>query len=93
MERDIRARVTKLAPFLQFDGDPYPVVLGDRTLWVLDGYTTTDHVPVLPVARAASSGLASDFNYVRNSVKVTVDAYQGTVTFYVFDKKDPIIKA
>ena len=45
MERDIRARVEKLAPFLRFDVDPYPVVLGDRTLWVMDGYTATDMYP------------------------------------------------
>ena len=93
MERDIRARVEKLAPFLKFDADPYPVALGNRTLWVLDGYTTTDMYPYSPVARAASRALASGFNYVRNSVKATVDAYDGTVTFYVFDPKDPIIKA
>ena len=92
MERDIRARVTKLAPFLQFDADPYPVVLGDRTVWVMDGYTTTDMYPYSQ--SLGERGLAhASFNYVRNSVKVTVDAYEGTVTFYVFDKKDPIIKA
>ena len=93
MERDIRARVTKLAPFLQFDADPYPVVLGDKTVWVIDGYTTHRHVPVLAGDRAARVGSSATFNYVRNSVKVTVDAYQGTVTFYVFDQKDPIIQA
>ena len=60
---------------------------------MLDGYTTTDHVPVLAVARAARAASPATFNYVRNSVKATVDAYQGTVKFYVFDKKDPIIQA
>ncbi len=92
MERDIRARVTKLAPFLQFDADPYPVVLGDRTVWIMDGYTTTDQYPY-GQSLSGEGSLSGPFNYVRNSVKVTVDAYQGTVTFYVFDKKDPIIKA
>jgi uncharacterized membrane protein (UPF0182 family) len=92
MERDIRARVTKLAPFLEFDADPYPVVLGDRTLWIMDAYTTSD---MYPYGQSLSSegSLSGSFNYVRNSVKVTVDAYEGTVTFYVFDKKDPIIQA
>jgi uncharacterized protein len=92
MERDIRARVEKLAPFLKFDGDPYPVALGNRTVWILDAYTTTS---MYPYSQSASGerGLASGFNYVRNSVKATVDAYDGTVTFYVFDKKDPIIRA
>ncbi len=92
MERDIRARVTKLAPFLQFDADPYPVVLGNKTVWIMDGYTTTDRYPYAQ-SLSGEGSLSSAFNYVRNSVKVTVDAYNGTVTFYVFDKKDPIIKA
>jgi uncharacterized membrane protein (UPF0182 family) len=92
MERDIRARVTKLAPFLQFDANPYPVVLGNRTVWVMDGYTTTNQYPYAQ-SLGSQGSLSTSFNYVRNSVKVTVDAYQGTVTFYVVDKKDPIIKA
>ena len=92
MERDIRARVTKLAPFLQFDADPYPVVLGNRTVWIMDGYTTTDQYPY-GQSLSGEGSLAKSFNYVRNSVKVTVDAYQGTVKFYVFDKTDPIIKS
>jgi uncharacterized membrane protein (UPF0182 family) len=92
MERDIRARVTKLAPFLQFDADPYPVVLGNRTVWIMDGYTTTDQYPYAQSLDGEGS-LSKSFNYVRNSVKVTIDAYQGTVNFYVFDTKDPIIKA
>ena len=92
MERDIRDRVRKLAPFLKFDGDPYPVALGNRTVWILDGYTTTDMYPYSQ-ATTGERGLASSFNYVRNSVKATVDAYDGTVTFYVWDAKDPIIRA
>jgi uncharacterized membrane protein (UPF0182 family) len=92
MERDIRARVEKLAPFLQFDADPYPVVLGDRTLWVMDAYTTTDRYPY-GQSLDGDGSLSSSFNYVRNSVKATIDAYEGTVTFYVVDKSDPIIKA
>jgi uncharacterized membrane protein (UPF0182 family) len=92
MERDIRARVTKLAPFLQFDADPYPVVLGNKTVWVMDGYTTTDKYPYAQ-ALSGEGSLSNSFNYVRNSVKVTVDAYQGTTTFYVFDKSDPIIRS
>ena len=92
MERDIRARVTKLAPFLEFDADPYPVVLGNRTVWIMDGYTTSDMYPY-GQSLGTEGSLTSSFNYVRNSVKVTVDAYEGTVTFYVFDKKDPIIQA
>jgi uncharacterized membrane protein (UPF0182 family) len=92
MERDIRSRVTKLAPFLQFDSNPYPVVLGNRTVWVMDGYTTSNQYPYSQ-SLGSQGSLPSSFNYVRNSVKVTVDAYEGTTTFYVFDKTDPIIKA
>jgi len=91
LERDIRARVEKLAPFLSFDADPYPVVLGDRTLWVMDGYTTSSRYPYSQ-SLAGEGGLAQDFNYVRNSVKVTVDAYQGTVELYAFDESDPVLR-
>jgi uncharacterized membrane protein (UPF0182 family) len=92
MERDITARVSKLAPFLRFDGDPYPVVLGTHTVWVLDGYTTTDMYPYSQTT-SGEKGLSASFNYVRNSVKATVDAYDGTVTLYVQDPSDPIIRA
>ena len=92
MERDIRARVQKLAPFLRYDGDPYPVAMGNRTVWILDAYTTTSMYPYSQ-STSGEQGLSTDFNYVRNSVKVTIDAYQGTVTFYVFEPKDPIIRA
>jgi uncharacterized membrane protein (UPF0182 family) len=92
MERDIRARVEKLAPFLRLDADPYPVVLGDKTVWMMDGYTSTDMYPYSQ-STGGEGGLATRFNYVRNSVKIALDAYEGTVTFYVFDEKDPIIRA
>jgi uncharacterized membrane protein (UPF0182 family) len=92
MERDIRARVEKLAPFLRFDADPYPVVLGDKTVWLMDGYTATDMYPYSQ-STGGEGALATSVNYVRNSVKVAVDAYQGTVKFYVFDTKDPIIRS
>jgi len=91
-ERDIRDRVTKLAPFLEFDSDPYPVALDGRVLWVLDGYTTTNRYPYSQ-RTSGDGGLSDKFNYVRNSVKATVDAYDGTVTFYVVDDKDPLIRA
>jgi len=96
--RDVADRVHHAAPFLKLDADPYAVIVGGRILWVQDAYTATDRYPYgedfdqagrLP----ANSGLNSAFNYVRNSVKVTVDAYDGTVTFYVTDKTDPIVRA
>jgi uncharacterized membrane protein (UPF0182 family) len=94
--RDVRERVELLAPFLEFDADPYPVVLDGRVLWVIDGYTTTDRYPYAQTAAQAGtvdSGLNTSFNYVRNSVKATVDAYDGTVHFYVVDDTDPLAKA
>ena len=94
--RDIRDRVQKAAPFLKFDADPYAVVVGGKIQWVLDAYTTTNRYPYsqsLHPAVSGSSGLDTTFNYVRNSVKVTVDAYNGTIKYYVIDAKDPIIRA
>lgn len=96
-ERDVRDRVEKAAPFLRYDADPYPVILDGRTKWVIDGYTTTQDYPysqaLVPGRLKATSGLNERFNYVRNSVKAVVDAYDGTVTFFVIDDEDPLIRA
>ncbi len=93
--RDILERVQTAAPFLTFDQDPYPVVSKDgRLVWILDGYTTSDRYPYAQSTSPTEGSLAGKrFNYVRNSVKATVDAYDGTVTFYVADAKDPVLKA
>ncbi|HET8929694.1 MAG TPA: UPF0182 family protein, partial [Acidimicrobiales bacterium] len=98
MYRDVRTRVQNLAPFLAFDNDPYVVVRSDGSIsYVIDGYTTTAHYPNAQRAStsdlADSSGLNSRFNYVRNSVKAVVDAYDGTISMYVIDPDDPIIHA
>ncbi|HEX3986383.1 MAG TPA: UPF0182 family protein [Acidobacteriaceae bacterium] len=90
MRRNILNRVRTLAPFLSWDADPY-IVIGDngRLYWMLDAYTTSDSYP-----DSASYPFGDDtINYMRNSVKVVVDAYNGTTTFYVFDPRDPIITA
>ncbi len=88
MRRNIRERVRALAPFLTFDPDPYIVVTaGGRLVWLMDGFTMSD---MFPYARHYRVGDAA-VSYVRNSVKVMVDAYDGNVTFYVFDPEDPII--
>jgi uncharacterized membrane protein (UPF0182 family) len=92
MVRDIQTRVQKLAPFLQFDSDPYPVVVNGRITWVLDAYTTSDQYPYSQTS-SGEGGLSTSFNYVRNSVKATVDAYDGTVHFYVIDPKDPMVRS
>ncbi len=91
-DRDIEARVKKAAPFLSFDHDPYPVILNGRVLWVIDGYTTTDRYPYAQ-SYSGDGGLGGTYNYVRNAVKATVDAYDGTITFYVMDTKDPLLRA
>jgi uncharacterized membrane protein (UPF0182 family) len=96
--RNVRDRLTKLAPFLSYDGDPYPVIVEGRVVWVVDAYTTTNRYPYAQriggdVQLTPNSGLDRDANYVRNSVKAVVDAYDGSVTFYVHDERDPIIQA
>ena len=96
--RNIDERVRKAAPFLRFDSDPYPVIVEGRIVWIYDAYTTTSRYPYSQRADTSRlpgrSGLAGlNFNYVRNSVKVVIDAYDGKMTFYVIDGEDPIIKA
>jgi uncharacterized protein len=95
-DRGVQARVSKAAPFLSLDADPYPVLLNGHIDWVQDAYTTTDSYPYAQNANTGalpqSSGLNRNFNYVRNSVKVVIDAYTGKMTFYVMDPNDPIIR-
>jgi uncharacterized membrane protein (UPF0182 family) len=88
MRRNIRDRVGAIAEFLTLDPDPY-IVLGEggRLFWMMDGFTTSDTYPYASHTRLGNQLV----NYARNSVKVVVDAYDGTVTFYVFDPADPII--
>jgi uncharacterized membrane protein (UPF0182 family) len=90
MHRNIRERVARLAPFLIFDQDPY-VVVGDdgRLSWIMDAYTTSDSYPYSTHYNLGDNPV----NYMRNSVKVVIDAYNGTTTFYVFDTNDPILSA
>jgi uncharacterized membrane protein (UPF0182 family) len=96
--RNIKQRVRAIAPFLQFDSDPYIVATdaqpengsgdfksnGNYLFWIMDAYTTSDRYPY-------SDTTSEDINYIRNSVKVVVDAYHGTVNFYIADPRDPII--
>ena len=83
--RNIQERVKHLAPFLELDSDPYLVILQGRLFWIQDAYTTTDRYPY-------SEPLESGLNYVRNSVKAVIDAYNGSVTFYVTDAEDALIR-
>ncbi len=91
IRRNVRERVDFLADFLGWDSDPYIVVTeAGRIVWMIDGYTMTDAHPYSRRIRVGDIGTA---NYMRNSVKATVDAYDGTVNLYVFDPSDPIIQA
>ena len=83
-KRNIQERVNTLMPFLRLDNDPYIVIADGRLFWIQDAYTVTDRFPY--------SERVGNFNYIRNSVKVVVDAYNGDVTFYVAEPEDPIIQ-
>ncbi|MGH3874075.1 MAG: UPF0182 family protein [Pseudonocardiaceae bacterium] len=97
-----RDRLRKVAPWLTVDGDPYPAVVGGRIQWILDGYTTLDNYPYAQrtaLGRATADSLSGvsrlpndDISYIRNSVKATVDAYDGTVTLYAMDESDPVLR-
>jgi len=90
MRRNLRERVSTLAPFLTYDQDPYIVVGEDgRLSWVMDAFTTSDQYPYSTHYQLGEDSI----NYMRNSVKVVIDAYDGSTTFYVFDEQDPILAA
>ncbi|MFD5565417.1 UPF0182 family membrane protein [Kitasatospora griseola] len=104
-DRTPKERVEKVAPWLSIDADPYPVVENGRLVWVLDGYTTSDGFPFssktvlgdatkdsLTDQRGRTLSAVNEVNYIRNSVKATVDAYTGEVTLYQWDESDPVLK-
>ena len=104
--RSPRERVAKVAPWLTLDGDPYPAVVDGKVTWIIDGYTTSAGYPYsrsTSLATATNDALTANstsitaqsnqtVNYIRNSVKATVDAYDGTVTLYQWDATDPVLK-
>ncbi|PRX43566.1 hypothetical protein B0I33_11423 [Prauserella shujinwangii] len=102
-DRDPRERVQKVAPWLTVDGDPYPAVIDGEIKWIVDGYTTLNNYPYAQKTNLGDatsdslSGVArqqdNEINYIRNSVKATVDAFDGTVTLYTMDDQDPVLKA
>ena len=105
-ERNPRDRVAKVAPWLTLDGDPYPAIVDGRVLWIIDGYTTSAGYPYsrkTTLSNATNDALTANstsitaqgnqsVNYIRNSVKATVDAYDGTVSLYGWDETDPVLK-
>ena len=105
--RDPRERVERVAPWLRLDGNPYPAVVDGRVKWIVDGYTTSSQYPYSELEAlgevtadslvATSQNVQSigqgDVNYIRNSVKATVDAYDGEITLYAWDEEDPLLKA
>ncbi len=105
-DRDPLTRVQKVAPWLTLDQDPYPAVVDGRIVWLVDGFTTSNDYPfssrvslseatsdsITVRTGSAALGPRDDLNYMRNSVKATVDAYEGTVTLYAWDESDPILQ-
>ncbi|MEX0705317.1 MAG: UPF0182 family protein, partial [Nitriliruptoraceae bacterium] len=91
--REVRERVAEVAPFLELDSSPYPVVLDGRVKWIVDGYTTSNAYPYSERRTLTLGTEARLVNYVRNSVKVTVDAYDGDVTLYRVEDDDPVLDA
>jgi uncharacterized membrane protein (UPF0182 family) len=85
LDRRIGDRVRKVAPFLRYDADPYLVILDGKLYWIQDAYTASDRYPY-------SQPVDGETNYIRNSVKVVVDAYEGSLTFYVADPSDPLVR-
>ncbi|WP_315097281.1 UPF0182 family protein [uncultured Cellulomonas sp.] len=106
-DRDPRDRVQKVAPYLTLDGRAYPAVVNGRVVWIVDGYTTSDQYPyaatrslddattdsLTETSETVQALQPKTVNYIRNSVKATVDAYDGSVTLYAWDTEDPILKA
>lgn len=94
--RNITDRVKKIAPYLKFDGDPYLVIGNGRLYWIYDAFTVTDQIPYSKMYFEKSNdpfGTSPSYNYIRNSVKVVIDAYNGQTLFYAFNpEKDPIIQ-
>jgi len=103
-ERNPLDRVAKVAPWLTLDGDPYPALVDGKIMWIIDGFTTTAGYPysrqsvlsnvIADIPSSATIGTQRNrtVNYIRNSVKATVDAYNGTVTLYEWNEKDPVLK-
>ncbi len=104
-DRSPKTRVEKVAPWLTLDGDPYPAVVNKKIVWIVDGYTTSNGYPYSTrktledvttdsqsTAQTALIAPVKRINYIRNSVKATVDAYTGDVTLYTWDEKDPVLK-
>jgi len=90
--RNIRERLHHVAPFLLYDSDPYLTIQNGRLVWILDAYTVTDRYPYSEPVPITGSNEFRNINYIRNSVKATVDAYDGSMQFYVMDPEDPMIQ-
>src|SRR5207248_904255 len=95
INRRVQDRVSKAAPFLTYDADPYVAIVGGRIKYILDAYTTANNYPYserVSLPAITNNDLGGQLNYIRNSVKAVVDAYDGTVKFYVTDPTDPLIR-
>ena len=94
INRDVVTRAKKALPYLIYDENPYTVITDDgKIIWVVDAYTTSSNYPYSQYTSIAHDGIREDINYIRNSVKVLIDAYDGTVSYYITDRTDPIAMA
>lgn len=94
INRQIRERAKKVLPEIMYDENPYLVITDEgKLVWVIDGYTTSNQYPYSTNIQIEYEGMRKDINYIRNSVKVIIDAYDGTMSFYITDRDDPIIMA
>ncbi|MEO2160429.1 MAG: UPF0182 family protein, partial [bacterium] len=93
LRRNIVERINRLTPFLHLDKDPYLVITKDRFYWLLDAYTLSSDYPVSKPTESVFFSAEKQFNYIRNSVKIVVDAYSGSTKYYIADEEDPIIQA
>lgn len=97
--RDVTERARRVAPFLEYDSNPYPIILEGGISYVIDAYTTSDQLPYAEFVDVQQAGIGTDddlfrnFNYIRNSVKVVVDGFDGSIDYYVVDPDDPLLAA
>lgn len=91
--RTVQERIEHITPFLHFDHDPYIVVADGRLVWMIDAYTLSGNFPYSQPSNVSTATLPAGINYIRNTVKITMDAYDGTVTYYMADSDDPLIQA
>ena len=94
INREIKTRARKALPYLIYDENPYTIITNEgKIVWVLDAYTVSSNYPYSQYSTIEHDGIREKINYIRNSVKVIIDAYDGTMSYYITDRNDPIAMA